>query len=440
MQAAEPKSGFVERLIEHIDAMPRAEQDMRACEGLIVDSVACMLGSARRGADSAVSAWAREQPRSVSTISMRLAAASNVLELDAMHVASSVHPGTVIVPAALAVAWELDASPADLVRAVLRGTQAAVMLGRSTGRAHRERFQSTSTCGAFGAALACAWLYRLGTPESAGAMGLSLSTAGGLWSFVDENCDAKQWHAANAAHCGVLCAQLAGAGLQGPRRVLESSRGFWKQLCGDAQSCELELAGQGWAVREVAYKPWPAPRPAHAVIAAALQAHGRHAMQTVARVEVRTFAFAVQLLDRKQVRSEHDARFSLQFLVTAALLLGSIGLDTFASWDSPRMQEFMARVVVIGDTRMSERYPAHSSGSLRIVLNDGSRVDHTASAAPGDPECPLTDEQWEGKWDLLFGADAPCVLDDLRGSVAGGAEAPGMRDAVERWFGAGLRA
>src|SRR5471030_729087 len=58
--------------------------------------------------------WAARQATSERTSAFVLAALSNALEMDAMHVASSVHPGTVVVPAALAVANAVNADGAAL--------------------------------------------------------------------------------------------------------------------------------------------------------------------------------------------------------------------------------------------------------------------------------------------------------------------------------------
>lgn len=434
MPATQSTASLIESVLDRIDGLPCCEPDLRASEDMIVDALACMLGSSRHGAVDAVSLWSRTQPRSASMIAIRLGAASNVLELDAMHVASSIHPGTVVVPAAMALAWEVDASPGDLARAVLHGTEAAVALGRSTGLRHRERFQSTSTCGAFGAALACARLYGLDRRHTVSAMGLGLSTAGGLWSFIDESCDAKPWHAANAASTGVLCTQLARAGLSGPTRVLESPRGFLRVLCENADVDALLLrASNGWAMHEVAYKPWPAPRPAHAAIGAALQARGRHCVEAIARIEVRTFAFAVDLFDRPQVDNEHDARFSLQYLVAVALEAGRIGLQSFSDWKREPVRQLMQRVDVVSDARMSERYPAQSCAAVKLSLVDGSSFEYAADAAPGDPLSPLSRDQWEAKWAMLLGDAAATTMDALRAMFGGSGTGPGgLRRRVDR--------
>jgi 2-methylcitrate dehydratase PrpD len=77
------------------------------------------------------------------------AAVGNLLEMDDLHRTSILHPGPVIVPAALAVAEHIGASGAELLAAVVRGYEATIRIGAALGTSHYYFFHNTSTCGAF---------------------------------------------------------------------------------------------------------------------------------------------------------------------------------------------------------------------------------------------------------------------------------------------------
>jgi 2-methylcitrate dehydratase PrpD len=375
-----------------VEGLPVQPMDLQASGLLIADAVACMAGAQAVPASQPVMQWAHKQPRSAQTSALVLAALSNVLEMDAMHVASSVHPGTVVVPAALAVAMAVGASGPDLARAVLRGTEAAIRLGRSTGTVHRQRFQSTATCGGIGAALACADLLGLTRGQSLDAMGHVTSVAGGLWAFLEEDTMTKQWHAGKAAEAAVLSAQLAAEGLRGAHRALDGKRGFLAVLCDGGNPSELGMLRERWQIHDTAYKPWPSPRPTHAAITAALNARLRIGDAAIDRVMLRTFGMALDLCNRQPVVTAHDARFSLRYCTALALADGAIGFDSFEPPEIARHAALVTRIEVREDAGMTAAYPQCSQASVEITLANGTTVIEHVDHALGDPELPLSDQ------------------------------------------------
>ena len=392
----------IDSLLGAIDDMVVRPADLQASGALIADAVACMVGAQRAAAAQPVVQWARKQPQSPQTSALVLAALSNVLEMDAMHVASSVHPGTVVVPAALAAAIAVDASGPDLARAVLRGTEAAIRLGRSTGVPHRQRFQSTSTCGGMGAALACADLLGLTRQQSLDAMSNVVSTAGGLWAFLEEDTLTKQWHAGKAAAGAVDAVQLAAEGLRGAHHVLDSKRGFLAVLCEGGNSSEWGMQRERWQVHETAFKPWPSPRPTHAVITAALNVRERIGGAAIDRVLLRTYGMAVDLCNRQMLATAHDARFSLRYCAAVALTDGMVGFQSFEPDEIARHAALVSRIAVQEDAQMTAAYPQLSRASLQIHLANGETVNEHVEHALGDPELPLSDAQRVQKLDALL--------------------------------------
>jgi len=393
---------LVSSVRQQIENKTFSSDDLVAAERLVADSLTCCVGALASSSARPLIDWARSQPASALRNAWLLAGLSNLLELDSMHVASAVHPGTVVVPAALAVAAEVDATYTALLQAVLRGTEAAAWLGRATGKPHRQRFQSTSTCGGFGASLACADLYGMPAAQRDFGMANVLSTAGGLWAFVDVESGTKQWHAGHAAHSAVFCAQLARAGLTGPLNVIESPRGFLATLCEGSAPAELQPKEKPWAAHELAYKPWPSPRPTHPAIHVALKARELCWPCEIRQIIVRTFGQAVDLCNRPVVRNAHEARFSLQFLTAAALRFGKIDLKTFEPEIIDSVSKDTALISVEVDEAMNARYPAESPAAVEIFTADGGRYLAETDFAPGDPAMPLDQEQERAKRDMLL--------------------------------------
>ena len=62
----------------------------------------------------------------------------NVLEMDDVHREAILHPGPVVVPAALALAAERDTGGPALLDAILRGYEAEIRVGRAMGHQPRD--------------------------------------------------------------------------------------------------------------------------------------------------------------------------------------------------------------------------------------------------------------------------------------------------------------
>jgi 2-methylcitrate dehydratase PrpD len=199
-------------------------------------------------------------------------ALSHIVEMDDVERASVLHPGTVVIPAALAAAEQAGARGTALLDAVIAGFEVMIRIGAAVGTRHYEHFHNTATCGPFGAAAAAGLLLGLDAPRLTDALGNAGTLAAGLWQFNLDGALTKPLHAGRAAATGVLAAQLAACGLTGATHILEGPRGFFAALApqGDPQRVLTGLGGGPLAVHAVSLKPHASCRHTHAPIDAAL--------------------------------------------------------------------------------------------------------------------------------------------------------------------------
>ena len=151
------------------------------------------------------------------------------IDADDTHVGSMLHPGSIVFSSALAVCGKCSGS--EFLAAVAAGYEAMIRIGLSIQPTHfRRGFQSTSTCGGFGAAVAASRLLFAGKPEAdrhiAEAIGIVASFSGGLTQFYQSGSTVKRIHAARAAENGVTAALLVAEGFSGPTDIIEGSNGF----------------------------------------------------------------------------------------------------------------------------------------------------------------------------------------------------------------------
>jgi 2-methylcitrate dehydratase PrpD len=182
------------------------------------------------------------------------------IDADDTHVGSMLHPGSIVFSAALALGVERDASGSDFLAAVAAGYEAMIRIGLSIQPSHFKRgFQSTATCGGFGAATAASRLAFQGQEDAdrriADALGIVSSFAGGLTQFYQSGSTVKRIHAAHAAENGVAATMLVFNGFSGPNDILEGSNGFARAY---ADGVDFSIVtgglGQDFRLREVTTK------------------------------------------------------------------------------------------------------------------------------------------------------------------------------------------
>src|SRR5215212_5609200 len=153
--------------------------------------------------------------------------AAHGIELDDGYRHGSAHCGCVVIPAALAVAYDRRASGRALIEAVVAGYETNICLARTCAPELRQRgFHPTSAVGPFGAAMATGKLRGLNATQFAHALGIAASSSAGLFAFVAGGGDIKRLHAGHASREGLQAALLAEQGTEGPPEVIEARDGF----------------------------------------------------------------------------------------------------------------------------------------------------------------------------------------------------------------------
>jgi 2-methylcitrate dehydratase PrpD len=348
--------------------------------------------------------------------------AGAILEMDDVDRRALLHPGPVVMPAALALAEHLGVTGGDaLLDAVVRGYEAMIRIGRAAGPSHYRFFHPTGTLGGFGAAAAGASLMGLDGERTAWALGLAGQQGAGLWRARHEPGSVKALHDGRAAANGVASALLARDGFRGPLRVLEGEQGLFPAMAPDADPEAVLAPADGWLIHEVSFKPHAACRHAHPAIDAALTLRERLGRLPDA-VRVETYRDSVLFCDKPTPTTPAEGKFSLQHSVAVALIHGDADLDRFepAALTDPAVAAMRGRVSVAVAEDLSAAYPARFGGRL-IATADGSEHRIEALDALGDPENPLSADAVRDKsralmaWGGMTPADAGALIAAVEG-------------------------
>lgn len=335
------------------------------------------------------------------------AALSHITETDDLHRGSVSHPACVVIPVALHLGEELDASGHRILSAVLAGYEAMLRVGEALGPAHYRTFHNTATAGVFGSAAAAASLLHLDEDEWVWALGNAGTQASGLWQFIEDAAMSKHLHAGHAAEAGLKAALLAGEGFTGASAILEGEQGLFKGFCPDADPPAVLRDASGWKLTETSFKPYPSCRHTHAAIDAALdvrsclQAAGADPC-SVSAVRIESYPAGLRLTDNPAPDSSYRAQFSIQFCVARALAHGKPTPASFegeALWD-PQVRAIMGRTEVGAAEDLAAAYPRHWGAVVEAVA-DGRRERARRADPTGDPEAPLSDADLDDKFRSL---------------------------------------
>ncbi len=413
----------------------------------VIDWLGSVLAGAATEAGGMLVEHARQRPEAAASVlgtglrrSPEVAAfvnggLSHIVEMDDLHRASVLHPGAVVIPAALAAAEIADASGGEFLAAVVAGYEVAIRIGEAVGKRHYRYFHNTATCGVFGAAAAAGWLLGLDADQMVWAFGNAGTQACGLWEFNADGAMSKHLHAGRAAAAGLVAAELGGRGFTGARRILEGERGFFAATAPDAEPERVIEGLDSWAdhprIEGVSIKPHSSCRHTHAGIDAALDLRPEISGQQLDVIEIGTYQAAVDLCDNPEPADPYAAKFSLQYCIAAALTWGHVSPADFSpdSIADPTVRALLPNVSVVAEPEFETLYPREWPVRLRLRSTAGGSWDRHVSSPKGDPENPLSEGELETKFRQLAASggheiDANGFLQWVRGLDAGGALTP----------------
>lgn len=334
------------------------------------------------------------------------------LDFDDLHNASIIHLGTVVVPAALAVAEQAGASGEQLIAAVVAGYEAGARVGEAVNPESYFFWHTTGTAGTFGAAAAAAKLLNLNAAQAVHCLGTAGTQTAGLWEFLQEGTMSKALHAGKAAFNGILAAVLAKEGFSGASRILEGEKGFCLAMTPQARLGKLTegLGGGAYKIDENSFKPYACCKHCHAAINAAQLLRGNYqlAPQQIKGIHIKTNSVADNLVNNPSPQNAYGSKFSIQYCVAAALHWGRVGVEEFTAENirDANVRRLMEQVTVEIDPELEAEFKCNpDKWSARVIIDtvDGRQYQQFIEYPKGDPQNPVSYAETEDKFRSLSG-------------------------------------
>ncbi|AWJ87952.1 mmgE/PrpD family protein (plasmid) [Azospirillum sp. TSH58] len=422
--SARPSSPPAARLIGHwLAGLERAgipEKVAAVGRGCIIDT----LGVALAGADADAARMARQEALEIhaagpSTLlrggrlcaegaAFANTAAAHALDFDDNCYAGFVHGSAVVVPTALAAVEAAGGTGADLLTAVVAGSEVEYALAIALGNGVYEAgWWTTALFGAVGAAAAAAKAFRLDGDRAADAIAFALCGAGGLRACFGTG--AKPLLAAQAAANGLRAARLAMRGGAVPHGVVEDPRGFARLVAqGRFDATALDALGRRWHLLDpgIDTKAYPVCLSSHAAADAVRDLMAEHRLDpsdiAAVRCVVPPVVAANLTYDRPATPGE--ARFSLPFAVACVMLHGDLTLDHLSgpTLADPRLRAAMERVSLRPDPGWGadpdRARLAPEGADVTVETRTGQSVRRFCASARGTVARPLSMEAHTAKF------------------------------------------
>ncbi|HEY6821612.1 MAG TPA: MmgE/PrpD family protein [Burkholderiales bacterium] len=326
------------------------------------------------------------------------------LELDEGNLFAKGHPGIQVVPAAVALAQELDSSGEALLMAVALGYEISSRISRAANL--RIEVHPHGTWGTLGAAIAAGRLYgfdearMLALLNVASTMGMAASR-----QTLLDGATVRNIFTGHAGYMGLTAARLVQCGFTGEKDAPAAVFGKILSDRFDPQKA-VEKLGSEWLLSDGYFKLHPTGRYVHSALDALEDLLSRNSLDVkrISAIHVKTYRLAAMLAE-KRVRSSFGARFSVPFALATVLYHGRSGLAPFeqAAVDNGTIQALAARVDLREDPQFTARYPAEQVCELRIILDDGRAMEGRCTVMKGEPGKPHPPQALEKKF-LELGA------------------------------------
>ncbi len=338
---------------------------------------------------------------------------AHAFQLDEIHLESTLHPGSLALPAAYAVAeTDQKIGGRDLVTAIVAANEVGIRIGLAAkGGMFKSGFHNQGTTGVFVAAAAAARIFGLDAHQTRHAFGIAGSQAAGLMA-VQDGAMTKSFHSGRAAQSGVYAAQLARLNFTGIPDVLEAPYGaFFSSFVDDwSESLLTEGLGTRWETLRIGFKPAPASNGSITAMTA-IDNVMRENKLTAADIDTITAYVSDNTMrhcgwpyEPERVQSVLSAQMNLRYGIAVMALERQNGVEQFQTSKicDPEILKFIARIHVDHEPKFEGENGRYRVACRLVVrVTDGKEYETTVLYRKGSPEDPMSVEQLMDKFRSL---------------------------------------
>lgn len=322
----------------------------------------------------------------------------SALNIDDGHRMAAGHPGSVVIPAACAVAEWIKSSGRELIEALVCGYEVAIR----SGDLHRNdsspfaQFPGSGRWGSIGAAAAVARLLHLDYEEIIQAMAIG-ETFAPISPIIDDLkigfMPMTQYCSGWGALVGVSSAFLAKEGFTGITSTIDFSKS------------SLPAFGESFEIKNVYFKPYPSCRWTHPAIEGVLELINKNKeinKVNIDKITIKLFSIGSHL-GEKRPRSMESAQYSLPFVLGAVINYGNLVSEHFSeeSLKDPEILRIADKVELIYSPELDSFFPRSIPSEIEIKTISGKSYSIMITTPKGDVSNPMSHEDLLNKFHVL---------------------------------------
>ena len=417
----------LEQAVVHlVQALRYEDLNAAAHEGvcrLMRDQIALQVGTAQLPWSQQAMAYVQAQARpgrsriaaSALQVSAQDAAFVNAsyghgFEYDDAHGPSNSHPGSCVIPAALALGEELGSTLGEVVTALVVGYEVYARIGALAAPHLLQRgYQPHAVLSNFGAAAVAAKLRGFDAETTLHALAIALSHAAGTTEYTSTGGSIKRVHAGIGTRNGMASADMARAGLTGPCAFLSGNKGFFKTFVQRPAGLDAEQRfglDRRFEIGTAWLKAYCACYCTHAYIDALRPFAPRRA--DIARVRARItphFDLIVGNANANAYTPQNIEHVQYSLPVQAAFALLGLGngyrlhRDYLAGRvDMAPVLALARRIEITPTPELEQRYPGQFVADVTVVFNDGHEEAAFVGHPVGSDVNPMSEAEQDGKF------------------------------------------
>lgn len=337
-------------------------------------------------------------------------------DFDDSHQEAQTHPGSVVIPAAIAIGEHLESSGANVLKAIIIGMEVMLRLAHALCPACIEGGHHTPpTVGPFGAAIACGLLLGLDKAQLINALGICGSYSGGLVEYTLSGGSVKRIHTGLGARSGLEAALLAKNGLTGPNNIIEGDKGLFA-VFGRGKAFQerlLDEIGHKYLLQTLMFKPFNCCYLIHPAIQLFLELCEQHNLKANDIKNVRVGLSDFSLSHAGTIKIPHDAlgaQFSTSFTLALSLIQGAPGMLSYSdeALQNEHILSLASRIDTHRDEEVNAEFPKKNGCSMAITTLSDQLIHGKIREPKGCPENQLTPAEVKVK----FMANTLPVMDE----------------------------
>ncbi|MBI2294547.1 MAG: MmgE/PrpD family protein [Betaproteobacteria bacterium] len=323
-------------------------------------------------------------------------------ETDDTHPPSLTHPGTSVVPAALAIGERGHLSGERVLRAIVLGYDicARLLIALKPMPFLRSGHHAGAFGQLFGAAAAAGALLKLDARRVRYLISYTAQQASGLYTMFRDPEHIEKAYAMGGmpAHNGTAAALMVADGFTGVEDVFSGERDFFYTFAPEEVDRNEMIRGLGrdYEILRGGIKRWPVGGPIQGplhVLRELIQQHGFKA-EDVAKLVARMPDKELEIVNKRDMPD-----ISVQHLLAVMLLDGNVTFASahdFARMKDARVLDLRKRIEAVGDPELTDAQRRWRC-VMEVRLKDGRVLRHQTMAAKGSFENPLTPAEENAK-------------------------------------------